>query len=92
MDLREERIEEPIGEKLMNQIKKYPMLSIGTAGLVAVCGIGAYRFKRTTLPTSLYIVQLRVTAQSAVIGCLAIGMVYNMLQKFVFTNDEKKEP
>lgn len=38
---------------------------------------------------SLFFIQLRVAAQSVVIGTLTVGMVYGMLQQHVFKDKEK---
>ncbi|KOC71186.1 HIG1 domain family member 1C [Habropoda laboriosa] len=65
--------------------KQSPFLLVGLAGLVAVCGIGAFKWKtmKKTMSPSMYLMQLRVTAQSTVLGCLALGMIYHMYQDFV---------
>lgn len=38
----------------------------------------------------MYLIQLRVIAQSAAVGCLTVGMLYHMVQKHVYGIDEHK--
>ncbi|KAG8301430.1 hypothetical protein J6590_054353 [Homalodisca vitripennis] len=66
-----------------------PLLSVAAAGnqlvgLVAVCAVGGNRYRRGafTIPSSLYLLQLRVLAQGAVVGSLAGGIAYTMYQHF----------
>lgn len=57
-------------------------------GLVAVCGVGIYKFKRRgEMSTSVFLMQLRVAAQGTVVGALSIGLAYTMAQKFLFNKD-----
>lgn len=54
-----------------------------------VTGIGIYKWKTKKIPTSLFIVQLRVAAQSAAIGCLSMGMLYHMYKDYISKKDDK---
>lgn len=56
------------------------------SGFVITAAIGAYKFKSRPkgMSAGLFLVQLRVAAQTAVIGTLTIGMAYGMLQEYVF--------
>lgn len=56
----------------------------GVAGLVVVCVVGAYKYRhRGNMSTSLFLMQLRVTAQSAVVGCMMGGLTYTMWKEYV---------
>lgn len=70
--------------------KQSPLLLVGLAGLTAVCGIGAYKWKtmRKTMRPSLYLMQLRVAAQGTILACLTLGMVYQMYNDFVLGKKE----
>lgn len=76
------------------EFPNFILFVLGLAGLVAVCGIGAYKYKsRGAMTTSMFMMQLRVAAQGAVVGCLALGITYSMLRDYVFTKAEaEKEP
>ncbi|KAH9368934.1 hypothetical protein HPB48_007072 [Haemaphysalis longicornis] len=54
------------------------------SGCVFACAYGAYLFRRrgTTNP-SLFLMQLRVTAQGTVIGCLMLGVSYSLVQRLM---------
>ena len=56
------------------------------------CGYGYWRYKTRGVlhSTSLFLMQLRVGAQSMVIGTLCIGMLYNMVQQ-QYKKKEKKQ-
>lgn len=63
---------------------------LGIAGLLTACAIGAYKFKRRgEMSTSVFLMQLRVAAQGTVVGCLTLGLAYNMLNEYVL-NPKKK--
>ncbi|KAH8022644.1 hypothetical protein HPB51_000944 [Rhipicephalus microplus] len=52
-------------------------------GCVFVCTYGAFLFRRRKkLDPSLFLMQLRVSAQGTVIGCLMLGVTYNLFQRF----------
>lgn len=57
--------------------------------MVAVLGIGCYKYKsRGSMSTSMFLMQLRVAAQGTVVGALTIGMMYSMLNDYVFNKKE----
>lgn len=59
------------------------------AGFVAVLGIGFYKYKsRGNMSTSMFLMQLRVASQGTVVGILGIGMIYSMLNEYVFNKKE----
>lgn len=64
----------------------------GVAGFLVTAGIGGYRFfnRPKGSPASLFLIQLRVTAQSVVIGSLTIGMVYGMIDHWILNPRVKK--
>ncbi|XP_046667295.1 HIG1 domain family member 1C-like [Homalodisca vitripennis] len=76
--------QESLAEKLTRKLKEDPAVGVGMAGLVAVCAVGGNRYRRGafTIPSSLYLLQLRVLAQGAVVGSLAGGIAYTMYQHF----------
>lgn len=39
------------------------------------------------MSTSVYLMQLRVGAQSAVVGALSVGVAYTLLKEHVFNKD-----
>jgi ABC-type nickel/cobalt efflux system permease component RcnA len=55
----------------------------GLAGLLGIVGFSAYNFKnrKSTTSVSLYLIQTRVIAQSAVVLCLTAGLVHRMYFK-----------
>ena len=66
-------------------------LLIGLAGFVAAAGIGAYKYKhRGNMSTSVFLMQLRVAAQGAVVGCLTLGLAYGMYNQY-FNKKTKEE-
>lgn len=59
------------------------------AGLVAVCGMGVYKYaRRGDMSTSVFLMQLRVAAQGTVVGALSVGLAYSMWQKYVMHSDD----
>lgn len=59
------------------------------AGFFAVLGIGVYKYKnRGNMSTSMFMMQLRVAAQGTVVGALTIGMIYSMLNDYVWNKKE----
>ncbi|CAK9806617.1 HIG1 domain family member 1C [Anthophora quadrimaculata] len=76
--------EKALGNKF-SITKQSPFVLVGLAGLTAVCGIGAYKWKtmKKTMRPSMYLIQLRVAAQGTVLACITIGMVYQMYTDFV---------
>lgn len=60
--------------------------------MIGALGYGYHRYKTRgfLVSPSLFIMQLRVGAQAAVVGCITCGMVYNMVQQHILK--KKKEP
>lgn len=56
--------------------------NLGLAGCAFVVAYGLYRYKnRGKLSASNYLMQLRVTAQGAVIGCLTLGIMKSLYDR-----------
>lgn len=86
---REHYNDDSSSEKLSQKAKDSPFMVFGLAGLVAVCGIGVFKYRnRGTMSTSVFLMQLRVAAQGTVVGALSIGLVYSMIQKYVLHSDQ----
>lgn len=74
--------DESHSSRLSRKHQEAPMMLIGLAGLVIVCGIGVHKFnKRGTMPVSQFLMQLRVAAQGTVVAALTMGAVYSMLMR-----------
>lgn len=54
----------------------------GVLGMILTLAYGAHKYKtaKHQMSTSVFLMQLRVAAQSAVIGCIGIGMIFNMIK------------
>lgn len=69
---------------------KLSLFILGLAGLVIACGVGAYKYKhRGNMSTSVFLMQLRVAAQGAVVSCLTLGLAYSMFDEYIL---HKKPP
>ncbi|CAO1326128.1 unnamed protein product [Diamesa hyperborea] len=76
--------------KLQRKARESPVMPIGLAGLVIACGVGAYKYKhRGNMSTSVFLMQLRVAAQGAVVSCLTLGLAYSMFDEYIL---HKKPP
>lgn len=76
----------------MNRIHliNFVLFILGLAGLVIACGVGAYKYKhRGAMSTSVFLMQLRVAAQGAVVSCLTLGLAYSMIDEYIIN---KKPP
>lgn len=68
----------------------FVLFILGLAGLVIACGVGAYKYKhRGAMSTSVFLMQLRVAAQGAVVSCLTLGLAYSMIDEYILN---KKPP
>uniref|UniRef100_A0A023FYF4 Putative conserved plasma membrane protein n=1 Tax=Amblyomma parvum TaxID=251391 RepID=A0A023FYF4_AMBPA len=82
--------EESSTEKFKRKAKESPFMIIGLSGCIAACAYGAFLFRRHGRANpSLFLMQLRVTAQGTVIGCLTLGVIYSLSQRFVHRNDSR---
>lgn len=75
--------EEGLGDRLYKQIQRAPFAAAGVVGLSVVCGIGAYKWKTRTIPAQLFLIQLRVAAQTTALGFITIGLAYQMYKNYV---------
>ncbi|KAF6207628.1 hypothetical protein GE061_016075 [Apolygus lucorum] len=67
-------------------------MPIGIVGLVGAVIYGAYQYKnRGKMSTSVYLMQLRVGAQSMVVGTLALGVTFNLINEAFFKKREPKK-
>lgn len=58
---------------------------------MTACSIGAYKYKnRGNMSTSVFLMQLRVTAQGTVVAALTAGLAYTLATKHLF-KDKKND-
>lgn len=61
------------------------MVPLGIAACIGAVGLGAYKFKnRGTMSASVYIMQLRVIAQTMVVGAMTLTLGYQMARTYIF--------
>ena len=59
----------------------------GIAGTIAALGWGAYTYKDVRaggLSKSLFFMQLRVKAQSMIVGAMTLGVAYSLLKDYIW--------
>lgn len=84
-------LEEAGGDKLARKAKDSPFMVIGLVGLLAVCGVGVYKYRnRGEMSTSVFLMQLRVAAQGTVVGSLSLGLAYSMANEYIFNKKDDK--
>ncbi|XP_071941321.1 HIG1 domain family member 1A, mitochondrial-like [Antedon mediterranea] len=67
-------------EKFARKSKQDPFVPIGIAGLAVSLGYGAYAYRsRRGMSTSIYLMRLRVIAQTAVVGAMICGVGYSLV-------------
>ena len=65
---------------------------VGIAGMLGASGWGIYSYKkRGNMSTSVFLMHLRVKAQSMVVGAMALGVGYSMCKDYVFKKDKKDD-
>ncbi|XP_059468457.1 HIG1 domain family member 1A, mitochondrial-like [Neocloeon triangulifer] len=78
--------------KLQRKMQEAPLFPIGIMGLLGALGYGAYSFKKKgNMSTSVFLMQLRVTAQGAVVVCLTAGVGYSLIRDFVLPKMKSAE-
>lgn len=83
--------EETLSTKMAKHAKRNPFLMAGFASFIGACAYGVHQFKkRGNVPISVYILQYRVIAQSSVIGCLTVGMLYHLVNDQILNRDKKE--
>ncbi|XP_055629661.1 HIG1 domain family member 1A, mitochondrial-like [Toxorhynchites rutilus septentrionalis] len=88
-----QNFEESIGDKLIRKAREYPFVPIGLAGLAIVCGIGVYKFRnRGLIPSSVYLMQLRVAAQGTMVAALMVGLGGTMVNEYLFGAARSEKP
>ncbi|CAM1321425.1 HIGD1C (predicted) [Pycnogonum litorale] len=71
-------------KRLLERSKDNPLLPIGLTGTALMVAYGFYNYKnRGDVSTSLYMMKLRVKAQSVVVGLLTISVAYSMIDQFI---------
>lgn len=79
------------GSKLWQKTKDAPYVPLGIAGMVGMVAYGAYAYRfKGSMSTSVYLMHLRVRAQSMVVGAMTLGVGYTLLRDYYFKKDEKK--
>ncbi|XP_054006959.1 HIG1 domain family member 1A, mitochondrial-like [Hylaeus anthracinus] len=69
---------ESMKDKLYVAAKRSPFLVAGMLGFTIIAGVGVYKWRTKTIRPSIFLIQLRVAAQGTAIGCLTMGMLYQM--------------
>ncbi|KAF8783338.1 HIG1 domain family member 1C-like [Argiope bruennichi] len=70
-------------QKLARKTKDSPLMVAGLSSFFIIAGYGIYKFRnRGKLSASNYLMQLRVTAQGAVITCLTVGVLKSLYDRF----------
>ncbi|XP_059468638.1 HIG1 domain family member 1A, mitochondrial-like [Neocloeon triangulifer] len=78
--------------RLRRKMEEAPLFPIGILGCLAAVGYGAYSYKnRGKMSTSVFLMQLRVTAQGAVVVCLTAGIGYSLFKDFLLPKIDKKD-
>lgn len=79
-------------QRLQNNLINHLNIIPGLIGLIAVCGIGAYKYRyRGEMSTSVFLMQLRVAAQGTCVGALSLGLAYTMANKWIFKPNDGDE-
>lgn len=74
--------------KLKRKTLEEPFVPLGMLGFFGAVGYGAYAYKsRGQMSTSIYLMRLRVMAQSVVVGAITLGAAFTMFKNM---NKEKK--
>lgn len=84
--LKESSFQEDESGSIIDQFKKKPHVFIGMGGLLFAVGFGVQKYRKGTIgniPLSLHIIQTRVIAQSAALGCIFVGMMYHMYNEHI---------
>ncbi|CAH1772718.1 unnamed protein product [Owenia fusiformis] len=83
--------EESQASKLSRKIQEAPYVPLGWAGLIGACVYAATQYKhRGRESTSVFLMKLRVGAQSMVVGAIALGMGYTLLKDYVKKENKQK--
>lgn len=87
---------ETFAERYKRRIIQYPFLSAGLFGLCTSIVVGAMKYKKLRkdgMSPSVFLINLRVTAQGMVAGALALGLVSQFVQGFEEdSNKSSKKP
>jgi hypothetical protein len=84
--------EESEAGKLARKTKEAPYMPIGIGAALGGVLYGIYKYKnRGGMSTSLYLIQMRVAAQSAVVGALTCGVLYTIFRDHVFKKEQPQK-
>nr|CAI5822032.1 unnamed protein product [Callosobruchus analis] len=79
--------QESSSDRLARKAKEAPIFPIAIGICTAAVAYGAYSYKnRGKMSTSVYLMHLRVGAQGAAVGALALGLLYTMANKYILGN------
>ncbi|KAK5640107.1 hypothetical protein RI129_010918 [Pyrocoelia pectoralis] len=74
--------DESQSERLARKSKDAPFFPIAIGVCAVTCAYGAYMFKkRGQMSPSIFLMQLRVTAQGLAVGTLTLGLAYTMFDE-----------
>jgi hypothetical protein len=75
-------------QKLIAKAKSAPFVPIGIAAMLGMVGYGAYSYKnRGGMSTSIFLMHLRVKAQSMIVGAIAIGAGYTLFKDYIWDKE-----
>lgn len=77
--------------RFLRKVKENPIVPLGMLGFLGMAVHGAYKYKhRGNMSTSVYLMHLRVRAQSMVVGALVLGITYEVVKRYFFGKKENK--
>ncbi|XP_014216239.1 uncharacterized protein LOC106645011 [Copidosoma floridanum] len=84
--------EETFTDTLIRNFQTKPAVISSLGAMSGALGYGFYRWrtKGFLVSPSLFLIQLRVGAQSAAIGCIIVAMTYNLVDKYIFKKPSKE--
>lgn len=86
-----ENEEAPMHKQFLDRVRKDPLIFASMGAFATIVGVGAYKWKsRKTLDPAQFLIKIRVAAQGTAIGLLSLGMIYQMVQKYVLTDSKPK--
>ncbi|XP_014666176.1 PREDICTED: HIG1 domain family member 1A, mitochondrial-like [Priapulus caudatus] len=75
--------EESSLEKAFRKFKSDPIVPLGMLGFFGMATYGIREFKnRGNMPASVYLMHLRVKAQSIVVGAMTLAVGYHLMKDF----------
>jgi len=78
-------------DKLKRKAQDAPFVPLGIAGMLGAVGYGAYSFKsRGNMSTSVFLMHLRVKAQSMVVGAMTLGVGWMLLNDHILKKPSER--